>query len=278
LTQDSNLTDHPLVSVVVTTKNSAPTLDRCLTSITNQTYNHTGKIEIITVDNHSTDSTQEIARKFGALYIFGPERTAQANYGARMSRGKYFYWIGSDWVIEPTLVEEAVSSSEKYGLDAIAVHNVSDPSISFWSRVRKFERDFYSSDPLVLTPSFFKREAYLQVGGLDESLIACEEYEIHRRMIKKGYKIGRIRAKEVHIGEPRTLKEIAIKHYYYGKTLPAYIRHDTNDAAKRLSPIRVSFIHNIRRFNSDPTVVSGFLLYSFVRYISAGLGYLSGLD
>lgn len=267
---------RPLVSVVVTTKNSASTLVTCLDSIVNQTYFHSGQIEIITVDNYSTDSTRDIARKYGAVYVIGPERTAQANYGAKMSRGKYFYWIGSDWVIESSLIEEAVATSEKYGLDAVAIHNVSDPSISFWARVRKFERDFYMSDPLVLTPSFFSRDAYLRIGGLDESLVACEEYEIHRRMIKAGCKIGRIRAKETHIGEPRTLKEIALKHYYYGKTLPAYVRNDSNDAMKRFSPIRLSFIHNLGQFNSDPSVILGFLVYNFVRYTSAGIGYLSG--
>jgi GT2 family glycosyltransferase len=209
--------------------------------------------------------------------VRGPERTAQANYGALKSNGKYFYWIGSDWIIEPSLIEEAVSVSERNGFDAIAVHNVSDPTVSFWSQVRKFERDFYEDDPLVLTPSFFKREVYLQIGGLDESLVACEEYEIHRRLIKGGYKIGRIRAKEIHLGEPRTLKEIVLKHYYYGKTLPPYMQSDSNDAAKRLSPIRISFIHNLGKFGSDPLLLTGFLLYNFVRYASAGIGYLTAL-
>ncbi|MDA4130325.1 MAG: glycosyltransferase [Thaumarchaeota archaeon] len=272
-----NNSSTPLVSVVVTTKNSEETLNRCLESVVNQTYKNRGQIEIITVDNHSTDATQDIARRFGSLYVKGPERTAQANYGAKMSNGKYLYWIGSDWIIEPTLIEEAVSKSETNGYDAIAVHNSSDPTVSFWSQVRKFERDFYSTDPLVLTPSFFRRDVYMRIGGLDESLVACEEYEIHRRLIKGGYKIGRIHAKEVHLGEPKSLKEIVIKHYYYGKTLPAYVKSDSNDAVKRLSPIRISFVHNLNRFGSDPRLLSGFLIYNFVRYASAGLGYLTAV-
>src|SRR4029077_16788676 len=106
--------------------NSALTLTKCLESVANQSYNNFGAIEIITVDSFSTDSTQEIAKKFGSLYVFGPERTFQANLGARMSRGKYLYRIDSDWIIDTKLVEEAVSASEKFGLDAVAIHNTSD--------------------------------------------------------------------------------------------------------------------------------------------------------
>ena len=53
--------ENPLVSVIIPTYNSSRTLEKCLESIKNQTYKN---IEIIVVDNNSTDNTKEIAKKF----------------------------------------------------------------------------------------------------------------------------------------------------------------------------------------------------------------------
>jgi len=52
------------VSVVIPTYNSANTIGTCLESIENQTYED---IEIIVVDNFSTDETAEIAKEYGVL-------------------------------------------------------------------------------------------------------------------------------------------------------------------------------------------------------------------
>lgn len=54
----------PLVSIVIPTFNSSKTLGLCLESVRNQDYDN---VEIIVVDNNSSDSTKEIAEKFTPL-------------------------------------------------------------------------------------------------------------------------------------------------------------------------------------------------------------------
>ena len=51
--------DKPLVSVIIPTLNSEKYLKNTLESIRNQPYSN---IEILVVDNHSTDNTREIAK------------------------------------------------------------------------------------------------------------------------------------------------------------------------------------------------------------------------
>jgi cellulose synthase/poly-beta-1,6-N-acetylglucosamine synthase-like glycosyltransferase len=51
----------PLVSIIIPTRNSARTLEKCLESIKHQTYSN---IEVIVVDNFSDDETIEIAKKY----------------------------------------------------------------------------------------------------------------------------------------------------------------------------------------------------------------------
>src|SRR5689334_15994468 len=100
---------NPLVSVIVPSYFSAATLDQCLESVAKQTYKH---IELIVVDNHSTDGTLAIAKRYtDKVFTKGPERSAQVNYGVSKAKGEYIYKIDSDFVLEPTVVEECVAKA-----------------------------------------------------------------------------------------------------------------------------------------------------------------------
>src|SRR6266851_4501438 len=119
------------VSIVVPTRNSAATLGMCLQSLREQTYQN---IEIIVVDNHSWDKTQEIARRFGAnLIVAGWERSEQTNIGAKNARGEYLFRTDADFVFDPTLISRAVEIPQKRGFDAVIVHGTSDPTVSRWA-------------------------------------------------------------------------------------------------------------------------------------------------
>jgi len=50
-----------LVSIIITTKNEEKNIENCLKSIKLQTYSN---IEIIVVDNNSSDQTKEISQKY----------------------------------------------------------------------------------------------------------------------------------------------------------------------------------------------------------------------
>ncbi len=65
---------NPLVSVTITTKNEEKNIENCLKSILEQSYKN---IEIIVVDNNSTDKTKEIALKY--------------TQKCGMKKGKYYY-------------------------------------------------------------------------------------------------------------------------------------------------------------------------------------------
>jgi len=264
---------EPLVSVVVPTYNSEKTLAVCLESIRKQTYKN---IEIIVVDKSSGDRTVEIAKRFGCkVYVINArERSEQMNYGVRKAAGKYIYIVGSDFIVEPGVVEEAVRKCEDEGYDAICVHNTSDPTVSFWARVRKFERDCYRDDELNVAARFFRREVFEAVGGFDETLVACEDYDLHNRLLKKGFRVGRIKAQEIHIREPKSLWEVAKKHYYYGKTIGGFIKANPSKGIKQLSPIRPAFIKHRKEFAKHPILTLGFVIYQTVRYFSVGLGFL----
>lgn len=263
----------PLVTIIIPTYNSETALDACLQSIAKQTYKNT---EIIIVDKFSTDKTKEIAIKYTEIILEkGPERCSQLNFAAKHANGKYIYRIDSDFIVDPKVIEECVDKCENEGFHAIAVHNTSDPTISFWSSVRKFERDMYKDDDTNIGARFFKRSMFEAVGGFDESLVAGEDYDIHNKFLRIGCRIGRIHSQETHVGEPKTLVEIINKHYYYGKTIGTFITKNPDKADKQLNPIRGAYIRHWKEFLKHPILAAGFCIYQFTRYGSAGLGYIS---
>lgn len=265
----------PLVSIVVPTYNSEKTLAKCLESIENQRYKD---IEVIVVDKFSKDRTVEIAKKNGAkvCVINAKERSEQMNYGVKKAKGKYIYIVGSDFILDPIVVEEAVKKCEDEGYDAICVHNTSDPTVSFWSKVRKFERDMYKYDEINVAARFLRKDIFEEIGGYDGKLVAAEDYDFHNKLLKKRFKIGRIEPEEVHIGEPISLSEILRKYYYYGKTLGKFLDSNPERGKYQLNPIRPAFIKHWKEFFKSPSLTFGFVIYQFIRYLSAGLGYLVG--
>ena len=134
---------QPLVSVIVPTYNSASLLKDCLQSIKDQTYK---KLDIIVVDNNSTDDTKQIASNFTAqVFNKGPERSAQVNFGVTQAKGDYVYKVDSDFILDKDVVQQCVDKANA-GYDAVVVHNSPDTRISWIAKIRRFEVDMYKYD------------------------------------------------------------------------------------------------------------------------------------
>lgn len=266
------MTELPLVSIIIPTQNAARYLTRCLESVANQTYK---QVEVIVVDRQSTDATKEIAQRFGAEVLdFGHGRSAQVNFGVKHASGKYVYRVDADFVLQPKVVEEAVRVCEEQGFEAVAVHNTSDPTISFWSKVRNLERNTYKYDELIVAARFFRKDTFEKLGGFDESLIAAEDYDLHNRLAAAGYKIGRIEPEEWHIGEPKHLSEIFRSSFFYGGSVLGYLKKNPGRGLKQSSPFRPSFIRHWRDFASQPLLTLGFFIMGLTKMLGLSLGLL----
>src|SRR5688500_6010720 len=102
------MSSHPLVSVIITTRNEEQVIERLLTSVKAQTY---PEIELLVVDNNSEDNTKKITQKYTSkVYDFGPERSAQRNYGASKAKGSYLLFLDADMKLEKDVISECVTA------------------------------------------------------------------------------------------------------------------------------------------------------------------------
>jgi glycosyltransferase involved in cell wall biosynthesis len=204
---------EPLVSVIVPTKDSGRTIERCLSSIRNQSYK---RIELIVVDNNSTDGTLEVAKKLvDRVLNFNSERSSARNLGAEVSSGKYLLFVDSDMILSENVVKECVEKCEREGYDALYIPERIIGE-GFWIRVRDFERSFYSAT-IIDAVRFIRKDLFVRVGGFDETLVAAEDWDLDRRVRDAGAKVGIINANLFHDEGKFDLRKYLDKKSYYTK-------------------------------------------------------------
>lgn len=213
------------VSIIVPTYNSARTIDVCLASIAEQSYK---SIELIVVDNHSTDATAQIARKYTKhVYTKGPERNAQRNYGLKKATGVYVLIIDSDMKLSKHVVKECVEQMTRN--ESLAGLYIPEESFGegFWAQCIKLERSFYVGKDWIEAARFFKKSTLDKIGGFDESLVSAEDWYLTQQVEKFG-PIGRIETYIYHDeGSPTLWKRIS-KKYYYATKIQAFFDKSSN--------------------------------------------------
>jgi glycosyltransferase involved in cell wall biosynthesis len=211
-----------LVSVIITTKNEERNIGKCLESVLVQDFPKEN-IEIVVVDNNSTDGTREIVRKYtGKVFNWGPERSAQRNFGVRESKGEYFLHLDADMSLSRDVVAECVEKVMA-DRDLIALY-IPEKIIGrgFWGKVRNFERSFYDRTAIDGV-RFIKKDVFEKVGGFDENLYACEDWDLNKRLKKLG-KFGITRSVLYHNESEFNLKKYLAKKKYYSRNVNVYIK------------------------------------------------------
>lgn len=202
------------VSVIITTKNEEPNIRNCLESINKQDYPQ-DQIEIIIVDNHSTDGTLSVAKNFtDKIYTHGPERSSQRNFGVNHSAGKYVLYLDADMILSSNVIKECVASCDDS--DYIALY-IPEKVIGngFWIKVRDFERSFYNRTCIDCV-RFLRKDKFIEIGGFNEDLTGPEDWDFDRRINAIGH-TGIIAAPIYHNeGDFNLMKYTGKKAYYAG--------------------------------------------------------------
>lgn len=218
-----------IISVIIATRNESKNIQRLLDSLRQQTFPNR---EIILVDNFSTDNTTALAGRYTSLiYLKGPERSAQRNFGAKKATGKYLLFLDADMALSENVLTACVNSAESHPEAAVIIPEESR-SRGFFGRIKKLEKRIYQNQPLIESPRFLTRKLFMKLGGYDQSLIAGEDWDLTQR-IRKTTKIVRIKYPLFH-HETSFFKELSHKIYYirniyrYAQKNPVVFKQQSN--------------------------------------------------
>ncbi len=194
------MSDHglPLVSVITPSYNQAKYIQETIESILTQDYPH---VELIVVDGGSTDGTLPILQKYshyGERFRFVSEKdrgqSHAINKGVAMAKGEIIGWVNSDDMYQPGAIRKAVEALQNHPEWAMAygkakvINEKSKVIREYHVRHADYQRLFEGC--MICQPAvFMRKEVLLQVGGVDESLQFCMDYDLWIR-ISKHHRIG----------------------------------------------------------------------------------------
>jgi GT2 family glycosyltransferase len=180
-----------LVSVIIPTYNRAAFLAEAIDSVLSQTYTH---LELIVVDDGSTDATVELLRqydgKIAVLHTAHGGPSAARNAGIAASRGRYLAFLDSDDVWLPgKLASQMLFFQEN---PAARICQTEEIWIRNGVRVNSMKKHkkysgwiFRECLPLcIVSPSsvMIERSVLDEVGLFDEAFPACEDYDLWLRI------------------------------------------------------------------------------------------------
>lgn len=121
----------PFVSVVIPAHNEEKFITKTLKSLKSQNYG--GKIEIIVVDNASTDKTAKIAKRFGAKVIFENRKGVQfaRQTGFEAAQGVYIASTDADSILPSNWLKQLVKALDSHS-NWVAIGGWINLNKGFW--------------------------------------------------------------------------------------------------------------------------------------------------
>jgi arabinofuranan 3-O-arabinosyltransferase len=266
-----------LVSIIIPTYNAGRVLGACLESIERQSHR---QVEVVVVDQESTDGTAEIARAAGASVItlpppdFYSPPSRSRNAGAAAARGEILYHLDSDMRLTPSLLGEAVARfHEEPDCGALIVPE-HDIATGYWARCKALERRCYRGNDAIESARIVRRAVFQAVGGYDERISSGEDFDIHRRY-KAVARVGWCRQVVEHDLGRLTLGRTIAKKFEYGKTASAYfVKHQSSGGSLLRAQI-ACYATNYRLFLRSPLVGAGAIALKLAEFGAGGLGALA---
>ena len=207
----ANKTYQPTVTVLIPAHNEEHVVTKLLQSMATLAYPK-NKLEVVLIDDGSTDSTGQIADQYSKQYSFikvlhrgsgeaGKGKAAAMNAGLQASNGEVVLCFDADYLPHPDIINRLVEKFSDPTVGGVQGRPVvlNEPQnlitrLIALERIGGFRVDQQARDLLGLVPQFggtvggFRRSVLEGFGGFDESMLT-EDTDLTFQIYLAGYKI-----------------------------------------------------------------------------------------
>jgi glycosyltransferase involved in cell wall biosynthesis len=190
------MTYFPEVSVIVPVYNGATTIEDCIESLLALDYPRE-KMELLVVDNASTDQTPELLRRHGDTVRIVSEQkrgpAAARNKGVHHARGKVVAFTDADCVVDRRWLQCLVGPLQDLHTGIVGGKILAKRPYTF---IEKFGEQIHDHDaainlyrpPYVITMNWASRLEVLKAFHFDEALRRGEDGDLSYRIFQAGYR------------------------------------------------------------------------------------------
>jgi len=193
-----------LVSIIIPVYNEEKNIENCLKAVRRQTY---PKVEVIVVDNGSTDASSKIAKDYADKVIFEERKGVYFAYNSALKvvQGELIAITDADCVPDEKWVEELVRCFSDLEVGSAGGPNITPSSATNFEKyvgillgfLSKSVGSKYISDIKDIIETFHNPECNVMyrksildnAGGWNDHLLTAGDEEIDFRIRAKGYKI-----------------------------------------------------------------------------------------
>jgi glycosyltransferase involved in cell wall biosynthesis len=294
--------DSPTVSVIIPCWNGECFVGDAIKSALAQTY---PKVEVIVIDDGSTDGSLDVIKSFGDLILWetGPNRGGGAarNRGIELARGEFVQFLDADDILYPGRLSIMVPIALSVDRSVLPVsdwdYSSEDAGVGVRRSLPSTARDavaFCLRHQIPIASPIHRRDRLRRVGGFNTNLPCGQERDLHLRLVSHGLRLERV-AKPLYLvrRRARSVSSDYVRVLDQHEGIFLGIR-DLLEARRELTPMRREAIaralaqdarHYQRRGLSDKAeryfrlakqVDRGGGLSAFGRWYSRALAYCIG--
>ena len=187
---------NPLVSIVIPVYNGEKYVKEAIDSALAQTYKN---IEIIVVNDGSTDKTEEICKSYGNKIRYFSKKnggvSSALNLAIEKMNGEYFSWLSHDDLYFPNKISKQIDFINNYNQNDIILFSIYILINENGELIGVHKSD---NQTLKIKPEYsllrgnvngitmlIPKDAFLECGKFNEKLRCTQDYDLWLKMIKK---------------------------------------------------------------------------------------------